>query len=478
MPLDSRNGWLMTDLNEGMKNIIRESGTEQSRISVLNDHEVSSGLYVLYWMRNSHRASINPSLNFAVDAGNSLGLPVVVLVILNTRSHGSYLRQFSFMIDGLEEAASELKKKRIVMVVRSGDPLAELAALSVDAAVVVTDKGYLEHERADETAASRILSCPIVSVESCVVVPLAALSCREEYAASTLRPKLKKILHAYLDPRPDPVARHSSLEMKLQSEDITSRDLICKKLSVDSSVPTVTAMCGGTGAARRLLEVFVQKKLCSYDEKRSDPDLDGTSHFSPYLHFGHISPVEAALAVIDSGDVNAEKYLDELIVRRELGFNFVTFNDNYDNINSIQSWAYDTLMLHKDDVREYVYSREEFEKSMTHDPYWNAAQNQLVSEGIIHNYMRMYWGKKIIEWSRTPELAYEYMVYLNNKYALDGCDPNSYAGIAWCFGKHDRPWGSRPVFGKVRYMNDRGLKRKFKMTHYLEKYLDPGRGPV
>lgn len=468
----------MTDLIEGMKQIIRESGTEQSRISMLNEHEVKSGLYVLYWMRNSHRASINPSLNFAVDAGNRIGLPVVVLVILNAHSHGSYLRQFTFMLDGLEEAGKELKKKRIALVVRSGDPLTELAALSADAAAVVTDKGYLEHEREDEASASRILLCPLVSVESCVVVPLGSLSGREEYAASTLRPKLKKILHAYLDPVPDPAAQYSSLEMKLRSEEITSRDLMCKKLSVDSSVPAVTAMCGGTGTARRLLRDFVQKKLCSYDEKRNDPDLDATSHLSPYLHFGHISPVEAALAVIDSGDVNAEKFLDELIVRRELGFNFVRYNDNYGNINSIQSWAYDSLMLHKDDAREYVYCLEEFENSGTHDLYWNAAQNQLVSEGIIHNYMRMYWGKKIIEWSQTPELAYEYMVYLNNKYALDGSDPNSYAGIAWCFGKHDRPWGSRPVFGKVRYMNDRGLKRKFKMTHYLEKYLDPGRNPV
>ena len=448
---------------------------EQSRISILNDRELNRGLYVIYWMRNSHRTSMNPSLNLAVDSGNRLGLPVVVFFQLHGRRTGAYLRQYSFMIQGLKEVNKELKKKGIAFVTRPGDSAGELMALSGDAALVVTDAGYLKFEREDEAAAARAIGCPLVSVESSVIVPLNSLSGREEYAASTLRPKLKKILHAYLDPGPDPAAGYSSLKMKLESEDINSPDLLTRVLPVDASVPVVTGITGGTGPARKLLAHFIKKKLHVYDEQRNDPDLDATSRLSPYLHFGHISPVEAALAVIDSGDPNTEKFLDELVVRRELGFNFARYNDNYDNLNSIQSWAYDSLMFHKDDARDFVYSLDEFESSLTHDPYWNAAQNQLVSEGIIHNYMRMYWGKKIIEWSPSPARAYEYMVYLNNKYALDGCDPDSYAGIAWCFGKHDRPWGSRAVFGKVRYMNDRGLKRKFSMNVYLEKYLDNAR---
>ncbi|HPS59119.1 MAG TPA: deoxyribodipyrimidine photo-lyase [Spirochaetota bacterium] len=463
----------MTEYPPALKSLIVETVVEQSRIRILNYRELNRGLYVLYWMRNSHRASMNPSLNFAVEAGNRLNLPVVVFFQLNNYHHGGYLRHYSFMLEGLEEVYKQLTKKGILFILRSGDPAAGLAAIAAEASAVVTDSGYLKYEREAEADAARTLACPLVSVESSVIVPLNSLSGREEYAASTLRPKLKKILPAYLDPRPDPGAQHSSLNMKLESEDIA---LLLNKPAADASVPAVPGVRGGTGAARRMLDVFVQKKLRVYNEQRNDPDLDATSHLSPYLHFGHISPVEAALAVIDTGDPNAEKFLDELIVRRELGFNFVRFNDSYDNINSIQSWAYDSLMMHKCDARDYVYSLEEFEHSGTHDPYWNAAQNQLVRAGTIHNYMRMYWGKKIIEWSRSPEQAYEYMVYLNNKYALDGSDPNSYAGIAWCFGKHDRPWGSRPVFGKVRYMNDRGLKRKFSMNVYLEKYPDERRG--
>ena len=282
------------------------------------------------------------------------------------------------------------------------------------------------------------------------------------------------MLHAFLCPAPDPLPVHSTMDIKLESEDASDPGLLLGRLGPDASVPAVNGIYGGTGAARKLLWNFIHEKLHHYHEYRNDPDLDATSHLSPYLHFGQISPVEAALAVIDSGDPNTGKFLDELVVRRELAFNFVRYNDNYDNMKSIPAWAYESLMMHADAAKKYVYKPEELERSMTHDPYWNAAQNQLVVTGVIHNYMRMYWGKKIIEWAESPEKAYKYMVHLNNRYSIDGSDPNSYAGIAWCFGKHDRPWGTRPVFGKVRYMNDRGLKRKFSMKAYLEKYLPAG----
>lgn len=464
----------MTEPFPGIKRIILESGTEQSRMCRLNEHELKNGRYVLYWMRNAQRASVNPSLNFAVDAGNSVGLPVVVLFQPEACCHGGGLRHYRFMLEGCEEIRNELKKKGIKFIISPGDPVSGLAGLSADAAAVITDSGYLKHERASEAESAVKLECPLVSVESQVIVPLNSLPGREEYAASTLRPKLKKILHVYLDPRPDPVPGFSSLDINIPCEDITSTDNLLVKLGADKSIPAIPGLHGGTASARKLLDDFVRNKLHRYVEERNNPDIDASSHLSPYLHFGQISPVEVALLVIGHGGENAGKFLDELIVRRELSFNFVRYNDDYDNIKCLPSWAGDTLMLHMDDKREYIYDMDTLDHAQTHDPYWNAAQNQLVSEGVIHNYMRMYWGKKIIEWSGSPEEAFGRMVYLNNRYALDGCDPNSYAGIAWCFGKHDRPWGTRPVFGKVRYMNDRGLERKFSMTSYLEKYLYAG----
>lgn len=461
----------MTDHNGSITGIVMESGTEQSRISFCNNISTVSGSYVLYWMRNSHRAVMNPSLNLAVDIANTLRLPVLVYCQPDHDRQCPCMRQYRFMIEGLCDTRDQLMDKGIAFMVDSVAAGIDLSAVSSGAAALVTDAGYLKHEREALEHAIKVSVCPLISVESPVIVPLASLSGKEEYAASTLRPKIKKILHAYLNPAPDPVPQISSLKIKLPGSAFKGEQHLLTGTGPDPSVGAVRGVRGGYRCARRLLDDFVTRKLASYDKDRNDPDLDGTSLLSPYLHFGQISPVEAALAVIDSEDENAEKFLDELIVRRELAFNFVRFNENYGNIKSLQSWALDTLMLHSADKREYIYSRDEYENSATHDPYWNAAQNQLVSEGIIHNYMRMYWGKKIIEWTVSPENAYEYMVYLNNRYALDGSDPNSYAGIAWCFGKHDRPWAQRQVFGKVRYMNDRGLKRKFSMRTYLEKHL-------
>jgi deoxyribodipyrimidine photo-lyase len=190
---------------------------------------------------------------------------------------------------------------------------------------------------------------------------------------------------------------------------------------------------------------------------------------SPYLHFGQVSPVTLALHAQEQGGSGTPAFLEELIVRRELAVNFVRYNDHYDSFASLPAWAQKTLELHQGDQREYGYSVDELERAATHDPYWNTAQMEMVKTGKMQGYMRMYWGKKILEWSRTPQDAYSVALYLNNKYEIDGRDPNGYAGIAWCFGKHDRPWGERPVFGMVRYMNAPGLTRKFAMDRYLEK---------
>ena len=208
-----------------------------------------------------------------------------------------------------------------------------------------------------------------------------------------------------------------------------------------------------------------------YPKLRNDPILDYQSSLSPYLHFGQISPVYVALRILDSNaSIEAkEAYLEEIVVRRELAVNYVQHNENYDNFNGLPEWAKRTLGSHKNDQREYLYNLRELENAETHDPYWNAAQNEMRITGKMHGYMRMYWGKKIVEWTENPEIAFNMALYLNNKYELDGRDPNGFAGIAWCFGKHDRPWKERPVFGNVRYMNENGLRRKFDADKYIEK---------
>ncbi|MFW6196941.1 MAG: deoxyribodipyrimidine photolyase, partial [Thermoplasmatota archaeon] len=225
---------------------------------------------------------------------------------------------------------------------------------------------------------------------------------------------------------------------------------------------------GGTSNAKDRLKDFIENKLNEYTDNSNDPTKDYLSDMSPYLHFGQISPLYIALEVKKADSPGEEDYLEELIVRRELAMNFVHYNEQYDSLDCVPGWARESLNKHKDDERDYVYSRDEWEEAETHDKYWNAAQKEMMKTGKMHGYMRMYWGKKILEWSETPEEAFQTALYLNNKYELDGRDPNGYTGVAWCFGKHDQGWKEREVYGKVRYMNANGLKRKFDADEYVE----------
>jgi deoxyribodipyrimidine photo-lyase len=243
------------------------------------------------------------------------------------------------------------------------------------------------------------------------------------------------------------------------------------RLTIDRSVAPSEAFQGGPAEAKRRLTRFVGSKLAYYADRRNDPTLDFQSGLSPYLHFGQISPVDVALAAMTSGAPrNAlDAFLEELIVRRELSMNFAARNPDCCAYAGLPNWARATLAAHARDRRDHLYDEAAWEAAATHDPYWNAAQREMVRTGKMHNYMRMYWGKKILEWSRSPEAAFDIALRLNDKYELDGRDPNSCAGVAWCFGKHDRPWTERPVFGMVRYMNAAGLDRKFDMPDYVER---------
>jgi deoxyribodipyrimidine photo-lyase len=308
-----------------------------------------------------------------------------------------------------------------------------------------------------------------MEVETNLIVPVEVASSKEDYSAGTFRPKINRQLERYLVKLRHRRVRVDSLGLSFNSLSIDDVDQVIAKLDIDHSVGRVRYWVGGLSAAKRQLKAFIKDKLDQYAEQHSDPNLDCASNMSSYLHFGQISPLFLALQVLKTSSPGKDAFLEQLIVRRELSHNFVHYNSQYDSFKSLPAWTHRTLNFHRRDKRQYLYSLAQLEAGKTHDVYWNAAQQEMVQTGKMHNYMRMYWGKKIIEWTRSAQSAFKMALYLNNKYELDGRDPNGFAGVAWCFGKHDRPWPERPIFGQVRYMNAKGLKRKFNIDMYVNR---------
>ena len=444
-----------------------------ARIHRLDDRPPARGKFVLYWMQQSQRAEWNPALEFAVEQANALRLPTLVGFAL-TAFPGANGRHYRFMLEGLRETEKRLAARGIGLCIRQGPPEEIVPELAKNAALLVGDVGYLRVQRAWRAAVAQRVSCPVVWVEGDAVVPVAVVSDHAEFAARTIRPKIHRLLGEFLKPlKPVKVAVPFAGPVK-NSLDLSDPDALGRRLGVDDSVPAAAAV-GGATAAHRLLDRFVAHRLAEYAEAASDPVADGCSGLSPYLHFGQISPLEIALRVqaADAPRVATDAFLEQLIVRRELSLNACWFNPGYDRYDTLPAWALKTLDPHRKDKREFVYSRAQWEAGATHDPCWNAAQAEMVRTGRMHNYMRMYWGKKILEWSRTPEEAFETALFLNDKYELDGRDPNGCVGVAWCFGLHDRPWTERPVFGTIRYMNANGLRRRFDVQAYVERWLGP-----
>jgi len=444
---------------------------QPERMQPLNDRPIQKGRYVLYWMQASQRAVFNHALEYAIRQANGLNRPVLCLFGLTDRFPEANERHYAFMLQGLKEVREELYQQGIQFVVLHESP--ELAALqlSKEASMVVTDRGYLRIQRTWRRHVAKNAPCLVVQVETDVIVPVEAASEKEAYSAATLRPRIQKHLKRYLVPLKATPMRKDSLGFRFEGVDVADVKAVLRTLSLDRSVSPVGTFRGGRKEAAHWLDLFIKEKLKYYGYQRNDPSTDYGSHMSPYLHFGQISPLEIALKVRQArGKPNATKeaFLEELIVRRELSMNFVYYNRDYDSFDALPAWARDTLKDHQKDQRDYLYALEQWEDAQTHDPYWNAAQREMVVTGKMHNYMRMYWGKKILEWSKTPEEAYSTALYLNNKYELDGRDPNGFSGVAWCFGKHDRAWKERPVFGKVRYMNAAGLRRKFDIQSYVK----------
>jgi len=444
-----------------------------SRIRILNDRDVRPGRYVLYWMQQSQRAQHNPALDYAVQEANRLKLPLQVGFGLTDGYPEANLRHYRFMLEGLQETSAALARKGIPLVLRFGSPPEVALALGAQAAIIVCDRGYLRHQRAWRETVAAAAACRVVAVEGDAVVPLDQVSTKAEYAARTIRPRIQRLVEDFLVlPPPMRVAQVQAAE-PLPGESLDDIDRLLARLRIDRRVTPVSAFFrGGTRAAKRHLSRFLRSRLAHYHDHRNQPQTDDISHMSPYLHFGQISPTYLACRVREARQgqgIDRAAFLEELIVRRELALNFVTHNPDYDRYTGLPAWARRTLAEHAGDRRAHHYPQETLEQAATHDPYWNAAMREMKHTGFMHNYMRMYWGKKILEWSATPEEAFATALAMNNKYFLDGRDANSYAGVAWVFGQHDRAWFERPVFGKIRYMAASGLERKCDIWAYVRK---------
>jgi deoxyribodipyrimidine photo-lyase len=370
------------------------------------------------------------------------------------------IRHFVFMLKGLNEVEEKLEKRGIKFIIERAAPDEGIINFSDDCCLIVVDRGYLKIQREWRSKVANNVKCPLIQVESDVIIPIESVSKKEEYAASTIRPKINIKVNSYLKPVGRVDLNRDSLKFNYVSLDISNIEKICSNLDIDNKIKKVDDFIGGFKHAKKKLNYFIKERLDDYPNKKNDPNLNCISDMSPYLHFGQISPVFIALEVINSDSKGVDSYLEELIVRRELSMNYVFFNNNYDSFDGLQKWAKESLIKHSKDRRDYIYSLEDLEFGETHDSYWNAAQKQMTKTGKMHGYMRMYWGKKIIEWVKDPIDAFNTALFLNNKYELDGRDPNAFTGVAWCFGKHDRAWRERNIFGKIRYMNDKGFKKK------------------
>ncbi|WP_375424908.1 deoxyribodipyrimidine photo-lyase [uncultured Friedmanniella sp.] len=445
-------------------------GIQGERVQTLNEADVrADASYVLYWMQQSQRAELNHALEYAIRRANELELPLLVAFGLMDGYPEANLRHYRFLVEGLADVAEALAKRHVTFVLQRGAPDEVALRLAADAALVVCDRGYLRPQRQWREHVAAEAGCAVVQVESDVVVPVELASDHKEYAARTLRPKITRQLDRFLVDLPKARLKDTT-PPEVEGEDLSDLDALLGSLDLDETVRPVPIFTGGTSAATTVLRAFLRDQFADYADNRNQPQTDHVSHMSKYLHFGQISPVAIALAIREQGDdENTQTYLEELIVRRELPMNFVFYEPDYDSYSCLPEWARTTLAEHAGDRREPGYTARELEDAATEDPYWNAAMNEMKHLGYLHNHMRMYWGKKILEWSASPEEAYATTLRLNNTYFLDGRDANSFANVAWVYGQHDRGWTERPVFGKTRSMTAGGLERKTDPKAYVAK---------
>jgi deoxyribodipyrimidine photo-lyase len=464
--------------------------------------------FVLYWMTSARRLESNFGLQHAVSHAATLGKPLVILEALRCGYPHASDRLHAFVLQGMAEHQRALAKSAVAYypyvepVIGAGRGL--LAALARDACVVVTDWYPAFFLPRMLEAAARQVECALEAVDSNGVLPVAAAA-RAIPMAHGFRAHLQRSLREQLRDWPErrPLERlPSTTKPAIAAETLArwppaSREILrgetLSSLPIDHAV-TPVAMEGGTTPARERLDAFVDRGLARYAEAHNQPEQDATSRLSPWLHFGHLSVHDVFERVMSrekwtsrklgsgargaregwwSVTAGAESFLDELITWREIAFNTCAFVPRYDTFASLPEWARRTLDAHRRDPREHVYTLEQFDAAATHDPLWNAVQRQLKTDGWFHGYMRMLWGKKILEWARAPEDALRVMEHLMNRYSLDGRDPNSWAGFAWVLGRYDRPWPEREIFGMVRYMSSTNTAKKLRVREYMRRYGSP-----
>ncbi len=440
------------------------------RIKYLRNGEIEKGP-VVYWMQRDQRVNDNWALVHANQIATEQNENLIVVFNLVTNFLQATLRQYYFMIEGLKEIEKNLYKLNIPFFLTIGNPEEELPNFlkKHKASLLVTDFNPLKSIFEWKKKVTSKIQIPFHEIDAHNIVPVWQASDKQEFAAYTIRPKINKLLPEFLDEFP----KLKRLKTYKMNSPKMNWDALYKTLKIDSSIKPVKNFIPGEKAANRILKKFIEDKLDNYAEDRNDPNKNVLSNISPYLHFGQISAQRVALIFnnFNGNDKSIKSYLEELIIRRELSDNFCYYNKNYDSTDGFPNWAKQSLAEHRNDKREFIYSIEDFEKAETHDDLWNSAQLEMVKTGKMHGYMRMYWAKKILEWTQTPENAFKIGIYLNDKYELDGRDPNGYVGLAWSIGGvHDRAWSERPIFGKIRYMNYNGCKRKFDVKSYIKTF--------
>jgi deoxyribodipyrimidine photo-lyase len=459
---------------------------------------------VLYWMDREMRINDNWALLTAIEIANTNNQNLVVVYNLVPNFLGGTLRQLDFKIKVLKELQINFAKKNIPFFVlvdfdksEKKNTVSQISNFinENNISALVTDFSPLKIQTNWKKEIARKIKIPFYQVDAHNIVPVWVTSDKQEFAAYTIRPKIKRLLKEFLTEFPI-IKKMPESNLKIKYNfDLIDLYSVLKKSEIDKNVLPIDWLIPGEKSAHKMLADFIKNRFANYDEKRNNSTENFQSNLSPYLHYGNIAPARIALEIFkaenfDLKDLanlkpeikmglnikglskNTDAFLEELIFRRELADNYCFYNSNYDNVKGFPDWAIKTLEQVKSDKREYVYSRQEFEKAKTHDALWNACQMEMIKTGKMHGYMRMYWAKKILEWTKNFTEAQKIAIYLNDKYELDGRDPNGYAGIAWSIGGlHDRAWFKRPIFGQIRYMSFNGLKSKFDVKSYIAKWL-------
>ena len=461
--------------DERMPKALRELA-QDARVTVRRGGAPGDGKCVVYWMQRAQRGRDNHALDKAIAVGNALGLPVVAYFAGISNFPHANLRHYAFLSQGLPDVEEDCAERGVGFVMRRAPQEDHLKFFAdVDAVMVIGDENPMREPERWRVKLAEELRVPFWTVDADVIVPSRLLE-KAQFSAAVARPRLYRALPEFLVPYTNPRAETEWKHPRGLHADDVREDMTRGWKELDRSVKPVEAWIGGHHAAMKRLRKFCDEMLANYDHDRNRPEIDGTSKMSPYLHFGHIGPQTIALAV-DAAAKNhrhlraeRDSYFNELMVWRELSVNFVRYQPEYDSPGCADNWAKATIAEHDRDERDVLYKLPQLENAETYDDLWNAAQIQMVRYGWMHNYLRMYWAKKIVEWTPNVRIAMKVAIYLNDKYEIDGRDPNGYAGIEWSMlGKFDRTWFDRPIFGKRRYMSRSSTGKKFLSALYIEQ---------